>query len=89
MSNYDPTLKSDFSRKGYTSYKNKVYNRLKKGTYIKRDRNMNPLLDENGEVIILDWNKQSDLIDIQYQKQLEAEMPPGGSLAYIKAKIIT
>ena len=86
-SNYDPTLKPDFSREGYTSYKNKVYNRLKKGTYIKRDRNMNPVLDEEGNVQFLDWSKQSDLIDIQYQKQLEATMPPGGSLAYIKAKI--
>ena len=84
---YDPTLKPDFTREGYTNYKNKVYNRLKKGVYIKRDRNMNPLLDKNGEVILLDWSKQNDLIDIQYQKQLEAEMPPGGSLAYIKAKI--
>lgn len=36
-SNVDPTLKTDFSKQGYTGYKNKVYNRLKKGVYIKRD----------------------------------------------------
>lgn len=86
--NYDPTLKTDFSKQGYTGYKNKVYNRLKKGVYIKRDVKGKPILDEDGNVQFLDWDKQSDLIEINVQRDKDAKTPPGvNKLIYIEPKI--
>ena len=86
-SNYDPTLKTDFI-KGDTNYKNKVYNRLKKGTYIKRDFNGKPILDENGNIQVLDWTKQGDLLEINVQREKDMKTPPGvKKLIYIPPKI--
>ena len=87
-SNYDATLKPDFTREGYTNYKNKVYNRLKKGTYIKRDFNGKPILDEDGKIQVLDWTKQRDLLEINIQREKDMKTPPGvKKLIYIPPKI--
>ena len=85
---YDATLKPDFTREGNTNYKNKVYNRLKKGTYIKRDFNGKPILDEDGKIQVLDWTKQRDLLEIQIQREKDMKTPPGvKKLIYIPPKI--
>ena len=87
-SNYDPTLKPDFRREGNTNYKTKVYNRLKKGTYIKRNFNGQPILDKNGKVQVLDWTKQRDLLEINVQREKDMKTPPGvKKLIYIPPKI--
>jgi len=87
-SNYDPTLKTDFIRTGNTNYKNKVYNRLKKGTYIKRDFNGKPILNKDGKIQVLDWTKQGDLIEINVQRERDMKTPPGvKKLIYIEPKI--
>ena len=81
----DPTMKPRFDIGGYTSYKNKVFNRLKRGVYVQRDFNFQPILDDKGNVKVLDWDKSSDLIEIDSQRNIEKRS--GDSLIYIQPKI--
>ena len=81
----DPTMKPKFDVGGYTSYKNKVFNRLKRGVYVQRDFNFQPILDDKGNVKVLDWDKNSDLIEIDSQRNIEKRS--GDSLIYIQPKI--
>jgi hypothetical protein len=85
-STQDKTLRTSFQRSGFTGYKNKVYDRLKNGVYIKRDRvTLDPVLDDDGKVIFLDKGKQNDQFNLAMQKKVEAQT--GEKLIYIEPKI--
>ena len=81
----DPTMKPKFDVGGYTSYKNKVFNRLKRGVYVERDNNFQPILDKKGNIQVLDWDKNNDLTKINIQREIEKRS--GDSLMYIQPKI--
>jgi hypothetical protein len=86
----DPTRNPLFSKdgSGFTGYKNKVFNRLRRGVYIKRDVNGQPVLNEKGEVQFLDWDKNSDYNEIRIQQDKDMKTPPGvKKLIYIEPKI--
>ena len=82
----DPTSVSYFNKAGYTAYKNKVYDRLKNGVYIRRDRlTLEPILDDEGKFEYLDRKKYLDRINIELQKEIEKNT--GEKLIHIPAKI--
>ena len=83
--NDDPTRESKFDVGGYTSYKNKVFNRLRRGVYVERDNNFQPILDKKGNIQVLDWDKNNDLTKINIQREIEKRS--GDSLMYIQPKI--
>ena len=82
----DPTASGYFKKAGYTAYRNKVYDRLRDGVYIRRDRlTLEPILDDEGNFEYLDRKRYLDRINIDLQKEIEKNT--GEKLIHIEPKI--